>query len=61
MVNVDRFLTRSQVCKELQISKPTFWRLQKTGFLPPTLHIGKRPRWSIDCLEKLTKLKPKKR
>jgi len=60
MFNVGIFLTISQVCKELQISRVTFWKLQKTGFLPPTLHIGKRPRWSIDCLEKLTKLKPKK-
>lgn len=60
MSNEIKFLTRMQVCKALQISSVTFWKLQKTGFLPPTLHIGKVKRWSIDCLEELLKLKPKK-
>jgi len=60
MSNEIRFLTRKQVCEALQISRVTFWKLQKTGFLPPTYLIGKAPRWSIDCLEELLKLKPKK-
>ncbi len=48
-----RWLTRSDLCRRLKISRATSYRLESDGFLPRPVRIGPSTiRWSVAELEK---------
>lgn len=39
--------TKSEICRELKVSKQTFWRHCRKSGLCPAAVVGGRPRWSL--------------
>ena len=39
---MDRYLSRQQICHNLQISKQSLWRWCKTGMFPKPVKLGPR-------------------
>ena len=48
----NQLFTIDQVTKMLSVSRVTVWKMKKKGILTPSIHIGKRPRYVIEDIEK---------
>ena len=47
-------IRRQSLAKQLGISLPTLWRMEKAGLLPPKIRIGLRSvGWRVDDIEKM--------
>lgn len=51
--NDDLRLSASQVCQMYDVSQPTLWRWEKTGYLVPT-RVGKRRFYSLKDVQRAT-------
>lgn len=54
--NEEKYLSPDEVCKLLNVSKPTLWRWEKIEYLIP-IRIGKKVRYKLSEVENTIKLR----
>lgn len=54
--NEEKYLSPDEVCKLLNVSKPTLWRWEKIEYLIP-IRVGKKVRYKLSEVENTIKLR----
>lgn len=53
--NGKKFFTVSDICEKFQISKATFYRHQRFGFIKPTNYVGRKPLYDQQAIDEYLK------